>query len=100
MAMIEGKGGHHAASVALEIRDAVLAGASRYRRGAQVRVGHGASRVKDDLPPHRFATPDKECADCMDMRFGLVPGRHSGGGFKVDLDGAKLMLNLLLSGER
>lgn len=80
MALVKGKGGHHAASAALEIRDAVMTGESRYRRGARVRVGHGASRVKDDLPPHRFATPDNEPADFMDMRFGVVPGDLQGAG--------------------
>lgn len=53
MALIEGKGGHHAASEALEIPDVVLAGAWLYRRGARTRVGHGDSRLMDDLPPRR-----------------------------------------------
>lgn len=52
-ALIEGRGGHHAASEALDIPDVVLAGAWLYRRGARARVGHGEARLFDDLPPRR-----------------------------------------------
>lgn len=52
-ALIEGRGGNHAATEALEIPDVVLAGAWLYRGAARARVGHGAARLWQDLPPRR-----------------------------------------------
>lgn len=52
-ALIEGRGGEHAATEALEIPDVVLATGWLYRKGARARVGLGDSRPGQRLPPRR-----------------------------------------------
>ena len=46
-------------------------------------------------PPDRFAMPYKEFADRMDMTFGFVVARPAEGGFAVDLDEIRMMLDRL-----
>lgn len=56
-------------------------------------AGDGAFLVLE--PPDRFATPYKEFADCMDMRFAFLVGDPAEGGFSVDLDDLDRLLDRL-----
>ena len=46
-------------------------------------------------PPDRFAMPYKEYADRMGMGFGFVVALPDAGGFAVDLDDIRMMLDRL-----
>lgn len=65
-------------------------------------LSHGIFSMADDAafmviqPPHRFALPYKDFADCLGMEFAfLVADPHPSGGFEVDIDDLHRTLDLL-----
>ena len=76
--------------------------------GAQVVVGVEGSHLAHGLfslatggtllvlqPPYRFNNPHKDYADCMDLKYGFVVGDACDGGFRIEMDPLKKMLDLI-----
>jgi capsular polysaccharide biosynthesis protein len=80
---------------ALDCRVVVAVEGSHLAHGAYTVADGGAFLVIQ--PPNRFALPYKEFADSLDLRFGFVVGEPEVGGFSVNLDEIRDMLDRLLS---
>lgn len=81
------------AARALEARIVVAVEGSHLSHAIYPMAADGAFLVIQ--PPDRFALPYKEFADRMEMRFGFVVATPADGGFAVDLDEIRLMLDRL-----
>lgn len=81
------------AARALDARIVVAVEGSHLAHAIYPMAANGAFLVIQ--PPDRFALPYKEFADRMEMRFGFVVAAPAEGGFVVDLDEVRLMLDRL-----
>jgi len=73
--------------------------------GAEVVIGVEGSQIPHALltmadggilcclqPPSRFNNTIKGYTDCLDMQYAILVGRPAPGGFSIDMDGLKLMI--------